>query len=86
MPAIDLEEFFLTSLFIFSDGASRATFNESGEAMTWTGVTGDATLAWNPHETTTMYVKYARGMKGRRMAISVIPLILMAPAQRNHKD
>jgi len=56
--------FALTSLITRGSGQENKPFNEAGEEATWTGVTGDVTLSYNPLESTSIYWKYSRGMKG----------------------
>jgi len=69
---IEQKEFTLAST-IETSGGSNPNIPEETKEETWTGLTGDATLAWQPSadwmydarlDHLNLYVKYGRGMKG----------------------
>jgi outer membrane receptor protein involved in Fe transport len=71
---IEQKEFTLASTIVVLSGSNEApAIPEQTVSETWTGLTGDATLAWEPTgdwmydarlDKLNLYVKYGRGMKG----------------------
>ena len=67
------KKFSLRSLINATAGGSNIAIPEEEVQKTWTGVTGDALVAWEPSgdwmydarlDSLNLYVKYSRGMKG----------------------